>query len=152
QLQKQLKSVQRGISRLIDGYEEGLLEKDEFEPRVARLRERRTRLQQEAATAQDRVAKRQELRQVLGKLEDFAAQGGRGLDRADFAKRREIIRCLVKAIKIEAQHVRITYRVSPRPFAKAPLGGTFRQHCHRRVCRDPPRNRHQGERSPLYQD
>src|SRR5262249_51609972 len=135
QIHKQIKSVQRGISRLIDAYEEGLLEKAEFEPRAARARERLTRLQHEAARAQDRAAQRKELRQVLGQLEDFAAQVRRGLDRADFAKRREIVRCLVKAIKIEGEHVRITYRVSPRPFAKAPSGGTFRQPCHRRVQR-----------------
>ncbi len=123
QFHKQIKSVQRGISRLIDAYEDGLLEKGEFEPRAARARERLTRLQHEAATAQDRAAQRQELRQVLGQLEDFAKQVRRGLDRADFTKRREIIRCLVKAIKIEDQLVRITYRVSPRPFAEAPWGG-----------------------------
>jgi site-specific DNA recombinase len=144
QIRKQIKSVQRGISRLIDGYEEGLLQKGEFEPRVARLRERLTRLQQEATTAQDRATQRKELRLVLGQLEDFAAQVRRGLGRADFAKRREIIRCLVKAIKIEDQHVRITYRVSPRPFVNAPSRGTIRQHCHRRVQRDPPRARHEG--------
>jgi len=135
QIRKQIQSVQRGISRLIDAYEEGLLEKGEFEPRVARLRDRLTRLQQEAAAAQDRATQGKELRQVLGQLEDFAAQVRQGLDRADFALRREIIRCLVKAIKIEGEHVRITYRVSPRPFAKAPSGGTIRQHCHRRVQR-----------------
>ncbi len=144
QIHKQVKSVQRGISRLIDGYEEGLLEKQEFEPRVARLRERLARLQQQAATVQNLAAQRQELRQVLGQLEDFATQVRRGLDQAEFAKRREIIRCLVKAIKIEAEHVRITYRVSPRPFVKAPSGGTFRQHCHRRVRGHPARTRREG--------
>jgi site-specific DNA recombinase len=133
QIHKQIKSVQRAISRLIDAYEEGLLEKAEFEPRATRARERLTRLQHEAATVQDQATQRKELQQVLGQMGDFAVQVRRGLDRADFAKRREIIRCLVKAIKIEEQHVRITYRVSPRPFASAPSGGTFRQHCHRRV-------------------
>jgi site-specific DNA recombinase len=133
QLHKQIKSVQRGISRLIDAYEEGLLEKSEFKPRVARASERLTRLQREATAAQDQAAQRKELRLVQGQFEDFAAQVRRGLDRADLAKQREIIRCLVKVIKIEDQHVRITYRVSPRPFANAPSGGTFRQHCHRRV-------------------
>jgi site-specific DNA recombinase len=152
QLQKQIKSVQRGISRLIDGYEEGLLEKSEFEPRVARLRERLTRLRQEALTVQDQAAQRKELRRVLGQLEDFAAQVRRGLDRADFAKRREIIRCMVKVIKIEGEHVRITYRVSPRPFADGPAGGTFRQHCHRRVQRHPARDHRQGRRVPVRQD
>jgi site-specific DNA recombinase len=135
QIHKQIKSVQRGISRLIDAYEDGLLEKGEFEPRVARARERLARLKQEATTAQDHAAQQKELRLVLGQLEDFAAEVRRGLDKADFAKRREIVRCLVKTIKIEEEHVRITYRVSPRPFAKAPSGGPFRHHCHRRVER-----------------
>jgi site-specific DNA recombinase len=151
-IQKQIKSVQRGISRLIDGYEEGLLEKGEFEPRVTRLRERLIRLQQEAATAQDRAAQQKDLRLVLGQLEDFAAQVRRGLARADFAKRREIIRCLVKAIKIEDQHVRITYRVSPRPFANAPTGGTFRQHCHRRVFGHIARDQSERRRSALQEN
>lgn len=152
QIQKQIKSVQRGISRLIDAYEEGLLEKNEFEPRQARARERLTRLQQEATAAQDRAAQRKELRLVLGQLEDFAAQVRLGLERADFAKRREIIRCLVKAIKIEDQHVRISYRVSPRPFANAPSGGHFRQRCHRRVQRHFARDLHQGEGSTLCEE
>jgi site-specific DNA recombinase len=133
QIQKQIKSVQRGISRLIDAYEDGLLEKSDFEPRISRARQSLARLQHEARTAQDRAAQRTELRLVLGQLEDFADQVRNGLDRADFSKRREVIRCLVKSIKIEQQHVRITYRVNPRPFAKAPSGGTFRQHCHYRV-------------------
>jgi site-specific DNA recombinase len=152
QLDKQIKSVQRGISRLIDAYEEGLLEKTEFEPRAARARERLTRLQREAATAQDRAAQRKELRQVLGQLEDFAAQVRRGLERAEFAKQREIIRCLVKAIKIEEEHIRITYRVSPRPFAEAPSGGTFRQHCHRRVQRHSSGGQHEGDQLPVPED
>src|SRR5262249_29640645 len=76
----------------------------------------------------------------------------RGLDKADLSKRREIIRCMVKVIKIEGDHVRITYRVSPRPFAKAPTGGPFRQHCHRRVLRNITRAEDQEERGPLPQD
>jgi site-specific DNA recombinase len=136
QIQKQIKSVQRGISRLIDAYEDGLLEKSDFEPRISRARQSLARLRHEATTAQDRAAQRKELRLVMGQLEDFADQVRNGLDRADFSKRREVIRCLVKSIKIEQQHVRITYRVNP-PFVKAPSGGTFRQHCHRRVCGHP---------------
>jgi hypothetical protein len=42
---------------------------------------------------------------------------------------------LVKAIKVDDEHVRITYRVSPRPFASGPSGGQIRQHCLRRVER-----------------
>jgi site-specific DNA recombinase len=135
QLNKQIAVVQRSISRLIDAYEDGLLEKGEFAPRVRQAREQLTRLQQEASAASERAAQRDELRLVLGHLDTFAAQVREGLDQADAHTRREIIRGLVKSIKIEDQQVRITYRITPRPFAEGPSRGQFRQHCHRRVQR-----------------
>jgi len=151
QLQKQIKSIQRCISRLIDAYEDGLLEKSEFEPRVAKARERLTRLQQEAVTATDLATRRKELRLVITQLEDFANQVRAGLHKASFETRREIIRSLVKAIKIEGQRVRITYRVTPRPFANGPSGGQIRQLCHRRVLRNLKRAEGEGRRRPLPQ-
>jgi site-specific DNA recombinase len=39
--------VKRGIARLIDGYQEGLLNKSEFEPRLRQSKERLARLQTE---------------------------------------------------------------------------------------------------------
>jgi site-specific DNA recombinase len=135
QLQKQIRSVQRSVSRLIDAYEDGLLQKNEFEPRLARTRERLERLQQEHSAIAERAAQRQELRLVLSHLDDFAQRVREGLDGADFETRKEIIRSLVKVIKIEEQNVRITYRITPRPFADGPSGGQFRQHCHRRIER-----------------
>lgn len=129
----QIRSVQRSISRLINAYEEGLLDKEEFEPRVAKARERLTRLQQDTTAAADLATRRKELRLLLTQLEDFADQVRAGLDKANFETRREIIPSLVKAIKIEGEHVQITYRVTPRPFANGPSGGHFRQRCHRRV-------------------
>ena len=152
QIQKQTLSLQRGISRLIDAYEAGVLEKGEFEPRVALARERLKRLQVEAATAKQVANSRKEWRLLLGQLDDFAEQVRQGLDQADFKTRREIIRSLVKSIKIEEQQVRITYRVTPRPFAKAPSGGAFRQHCHRRVFRNSQGTPDQGERCPVQED
>jgi site-specific DNA recombinase len=141
QLAKQIGAVQRSISRLIDAYEDGLLEKTEFEPRVARARQRLDRLKQDEAAAAEQAAQRQELQSVLGRLDNFAQQVRDGLDKADFATRREIIRCLIKVIKIENEYVRITYRVTPRPFASGPSRGRIRQHCHHRVLGDHPRDR-----------
>jgi site-specific DNA recombinase len=132
-LHKQMQSVQRSISRLIDAFEDGLLEKAEFEPRVERARQRLERLRQEATAATELAAQRQELRLVLSRLDEFASQVRAGLDQAQMETRREIIRCLVKDIKIEEQHVRITYRITPRPFASGPSRGQIRQHCHHRV-------------------
>ena len=45
--------------------------------------------------------------------------------------------------------VRITYRISPRPFASAPAGRHFRQHCHHRVLGHTTRTERHGRRRPL---
>jgi len=134
QVHKQVAATQRSISRLIDAYESALLNKAEFEPRIKQARQRLERLQQEVAQAADHAAKQAELRLVLSHLEQFADQVRQGLDHADFPTRRQIIRSLVKVIKIEPEHVRITYRVSPRPFVDGRSGGPIPQHCHRRIC------------------
>lgn len=39
-LEAQISKLRRGMGRLIDSYAEGLIDKDEFEPRVTRLQER----------------------------------------------------------------------------------------------------------------
>ena len=135
QISRQIAATQRSISRLIDAYEEGLLEKTEFEPRVRAAREKLGRLQQETTDARDRATQHDELRLVLDRLDDFAVQVREGLEEADMNTRREIIRSLVKVIKIDDAHVRITYRVSPRPFASGPSRGQIRQHCLYRVRR-----------------
>jgi hypothetical protein len=44
-LDKQLHQCRRGMSRLIDAYTGGFLDKDEFEPRIAHLKERRRALE-----------------------------------------------------------------------------------------------------------
>jgi len=130
-LAKRLASVQKAISRLIDGYSEGLLEKEEFEPRLRSARERLARLQAEAHTQADAAARRAELRLVIGKLQEFAAGIQSGLQEADWAIRREVIRALVKQIEVGDTEIRIVYRVPPVPFVERPEGGVL-QDCPRR--------------------
>jgi hypothetical protein len=55
----------------------------------------------------------------------FANQVREGLDQAAGKIGREIIRNQVQSIQIEGQQVRITYRITPRPFAEGPS----RAHC-----------------------
>jgi len=129
-LQKQIQNLRKAITRLIDAYQEGVLEKSEFAPRLQNAKERLQRLEQEAVKDAERQLQEQELRLALGGLEDFARQIEEGLDQADWQKRREIIRALVKRIEVGKKEVRIVYRVSPPPFVQSPSGGTF-EHCGR---------------------
>jgi site-specific DNA recombinase len=117
QLDKELKHAERAISRLIDAYQEGCLEKQEFEPRLAAARERRERLSRAREAHAAQINEQEEVRQGLAGLETFAAQIAEGLDHANWNTRREIIRKLVHSVRIEPEQIRITYRISHPPFA-----------------------------------
>jgi site-specific DNA recombinase len=129
---KVIQRVKRGIARLIDAYGEGLLDKGEFEPRIRGAKERLARLQAEAQAQAEAEAQEQELRLVIGQLQEFAERVESGLQEADWATRREIIRALVKRIELDHEEVRIVYRVTPSPFVEGPAGGSL-QDCGRRV-------------------
>ena len=88
--------LKRGIARLIDAYGEGLLEKDEFEPKIRQLKARLTRLEAEEQGLAQEEARRAELRLIIGQLEEFTQRMDQGLEEADWSTRREIIRALVK--------------------------------------------------------
>jgi site-specific DNA recombinase len=127
-LTRVIEKVKRSIARLVDLYSEGLLEKAELEPRLQAAKERLARLEGEAQAQQAELAQQTELRLALTRLQDFAAQVEQGLETADWATQREVIRALVKRVEITDDEVRIVYRVAPVPFVERPAGGVL-QHC-----------------------
>src|SRR6516165_5160818 len=127
-LGKLMRNVKRMISRLIDAYGDGLLDKSEFEPRITAARERLTKLETEHRQRIADAAQESELRLVIGQLEEFARRVSHGLQEPDWDTRREVIRALVKKVEVDEQEVRIVYRVSPTPFEGRPQQGRS-QHC-----------------------
>lgn len=125
QLEKRIRQTQQGIARLIDGYAEGLLEKGEFEPRLAKMRERLAKLETEKKEIAEREAENRDLELVIGRIQEFADRVNDNLHRADWPMRREIIRALVKRVEIDENQVKIVYRISPRPFEPSPQGGIW---------------------------
>jgi site-specific DNA recombinase len=123
QLQTQIAKAKRGVARLIDAYEDGLLERGEFEPRIRRAKERLEKLQAEAAVLLAAEIEEQQVQAVLGQLQEFAQRVSQGLQEASWQTRREIIRALVKRVEIDADEVRVVYKVPPHPFVEGPAGG-----------------------------
>jgi site-specific DNA recombinase len=112
-LEAQIAKVQRGITRLIDGYTEGLLDKEEFEPRITHLRERLQHLEQQVHELRTLTHEDEEVRLVLSRFEVFAARVRDGLAQVDWTTRRELIRMLVRRVEIDQEQVRVVFRVSP---------------------------------------
>ena len=114
-LEARMGRLRQGIARLIDSYAEGLIDKAEFEPRIARMRERLMQIEAQAQQMKDEASLERELTLILGRLDEFAARIKTGLHEADWLTRREIIRALVKRVEIDQEQVRVVFRVNPPP-------------------------------------
>jgi site-specific DNA recombinase len=120
-LEKRVGRLRGGITRLIDSYADGIIDKEEFEPRVTRMRERLKQLEAPAQQVKDEVGLERELTLISGRLDEFAARLKAGLHEADWLTRREIIRALVKRVEIDQEQVRVVFRVNPPQVPQPPL-------------------------------
>jgi site-specific DNA recombinase len=91
-LEAQLGKLRQGLARLIDSYADALIEKHAFEPRITRLRQRIAHVE----------AQRQQLAE------------------ADWSRKREMIRALVKRVEVAYDQVKVVCRIEPRPGDPSP--------------------------------
>ena len=123
--QAQLSKVRQGLARLIDSYAEGFIEKQEFEPRIKRLRQRLTELEDQDRHLRTELTQQAELRLVITQLEDFALKVKDGLAEADWLTKRDLIRTLVQRVEIGPETVNVVFRVIPDPFESSPDSGSL---------------------------
>ncbi|MCP4399433.1 MAG: recombinase family protein [bacterium] len=149
-LAKQKRNLERGKSRLIDSYTDGLINKDDFEPKISQLKIKIRQLDDRIAESKHNETAQYELFLVVNRIEEFASAVESKLDSMDFNEKREIIRALVKRIEIHHDEVVIVFRVDPErsvPECKGSLneennsGESIMQHCKRRYSPD-RRQRH----------
>ncbi len=117
-LSAQQAKLRRSISRLIDSYTEGLINKDEFQPRIKRLKKRLELLETQLRDLAHETKLEQDLRVVIGRLEAFASHVLDRLETANWHTKRELIRTLVKRIEVDEQKVNVVFRIE-----LLPLGG-----------------------------
>ncbi len=114
-IEDQMSKLRQGVARLIDSYADSLIDKSEFEPRITRLRQRLARLEEQRQALADEAALQGELQLIIGRLEDFAAKLHDGLEAADWASKRDLIRALVKRVEVARDDVNVVFRLDPYP-------------------------------------
>jgi site-specific DNA recombinase len=156
-LAAQLGKLRQGLARLIDSYTEGLIDKPEFEPRLSRLRQRIAHLETQRQQLAEQEALNTDLRLIIGRLEDFAAQVRAGLAEADGSRKRELIRALVKRVEVDHDQVHVVFRVDQHPGDLGPEKKSL-QDCRRSTltvisqhCVTRPGNRHRPDVSAQRQ-
>jgi site-specific DNA recombinase len=126
---KLVADLRRRISRLLEMYEEGYLDKETFRRRMDTAKARLSQLEAEAKAMREQAEEVQELKLVMGCLEGFAARVREGLEQGDAAVKRTIVEALIQEVKIGDETIRVVYRVSPPPFAERPEWGVV-SNCH----------------------
>ena len=116
-LAKQIGHAQRTVNRLIDAYADGVVEREEFQPRIERARKRLSSLEARRDAMQSQTREQAVLREALVCLDSFSATITSHLDQADWSTRREILRTLIERVVIEPSQLRIVYRINSPLFA-----------------------------------
>ncbi len=127
-----INKVKRAIARLIDAYQDDLVSKKEFEPRVRQNKNKLAQLQEEQAKLMTRANEQKDLRSVINHLDEFANQLTDGIEKLSWNDKREVIRALVKRVEVGKEEVRVVYKIGQLPFALGPASGASLQHCLRR--------------------
>jgi site-specific DNA recombinase len=128
-LEKSIANQKRRVARLLDAYENGWIDKSEFEPRIRLAKEGLTREEAALRAHQKAPLDKEGLRLVIGNFEAFAAQMSAQLDVLDFTKKRKVLQLLIKRIEVNRDAFRVVYKVSLRPFAKSPGNGAVLHDC-----------------------
>lgn len=127
--EKSIAELKRRMGRLIEAYENGWVDKTDFEPRIRRVKERLAREEEALAQHQRDVCSEEELRLLVDHFEAFAAQMADGLEQADLATKRKLLRLLIHRIEVDQDEVRIVYKVQPHPFVPSPASRGILQDC-----------------------
>jgi site-specific DNA recombinase len=114
-LERQRLQLEKGKSRLIDSYAEGMIDKMDFDPKMRNLKSRLEQLDQQIQESRHHQVGQRELFLVINRLEEFAAAVHDRLGTVDFVTKREIIRGLVKRVEIHKDEILVVFRVDPDP-------------------------------------
>ncbi len=112
-LEKQKRNLEKGKSRLIDSYADGLIDKEDFEPKIGQLKFKLQQLECQIEECKQHDVTQFELFLVISRLEDFATTVNDKLGSIDFQTKRDIIRALVKRIEIHKEEVVVVFRIDP---------------------------------------
>ena len=128
-LENQKERLQKGISRLIDSYAEGFIERGEFEPRVKNMKAKLETVETRNTILLKKQILQEDLYLMVERLQDFSNRVKSGLKNITWAAKREIIRILVKRIEIKEDEIEVILKLKDLSASINSKGGL--QHCSR---------------------
>ena len=115
-LETQRKNIQSKVARIIDSYADGLIGKQDFEPRIKRAKEQLKKIDEQLRFVEQEAVDEAQLKLITVRIDDFAAKIGGRLEKIDWDTKRQIIRALVRKVEISHDEVNVVFRVASLPF------------------------------------
>jgi site-specific DNA recombinase len=103
------------LERLTDAYLRAIIPLDEYERRRRDLEQRVRALAGQEEQLRSEAARQQQLAGMAASLEAFRERVGRGLDRADFEQRRQLVLLLIDRVVVTDAEVEIRYVLPTTP-------------------------------------
>jgi site-specific DNA recombinase len=114
-LEKQRLQLEKGKSRLIDSYADGIIDKTDFEPKIQQLKNRLEQIDGQIQESRRHGVVQSELFLVINRLEEFADAVTEKLDTIDLEMKRKIVLGLVRRVEIHKDEIVVVFRVDPQP-------------------------------------
>jgi site-specific DNA recombinase len=111
-LKAQRLKLQHAVDRLIDGFTEGLIDKEQFTMRMDRTKSRISDLDARIKADSGDVGHVESLQLVMKRLRELSVAVGPDLANVDWHRRREIIRTLVQRIEIDREAIKVIFRLN----------------------------------------
>ena len=110
-LEKELIRIRNGIDKLLDAYQEGLLDLDELRKRVPEIRRRERALKSELHNLEMATAERQTFLHLANNIEDFLKRLRSNADTLDIVERQKILRLIVKEILVGRESIKVRHSI-----------------------------------------
>lgn len=114
-LAKEMARVKNGIDRLLDAYQDGLLQLPELRNRVSVLRKKDSALTSELQSMESRMADEETHLRLVNGIDDFLSRIRKSAETLNVLDRQKILRLIVKEILVSADTVTIKHSIPTGP-------------------------------------
>ncbi len=123
-LENQLRRAKNSIQKLLDAYQEDLLQLEELRDRMPQLRKREETLQAELASLDYALADQQAVLRLADNIEHFLRQLRKTADTLNVVERQKVLRLVVKEILVDDKTITIKHSI---PFSNSSIVGDSNQ-------------------------
>lgn len=121
QLKKELIRIRKGIDKLLDAYQEDLIQLDELRSRMPELRKREKSLNEELNCIESDLIDQGALLKLADNIDNFLGKLRGAADTMSVIERQKVLRLVVKEVLINDENIRVK-RSIPLPCANMPTG------------------------------